>query len=392
MIEGSKFKKISQKILGENSTDKEINRICRVLNSWEKIISREAFPTFEYVASIFNYYSQDKAICAFKKLDEQFKYLSQKHVLFLPLRTKDRMESSIPLFTILKESLPIDQSVTNINNSGSVLKDIYEKKTEYAKASKLIYEPGNTPLNCSLTRSIHNYNEKISKLKEEITEIEKCQNQLIENFKNKIPTQNNSLKKLSNRLKEVNRQIRSFESKKSSLLNSYKQNYVSLIQVKNVIIFDDFLCTGTSVNKFINTNIEYIRKLSDVKILFLFIESTSIGKSKVDKTITDKNLKNVEVKSSVQSINVDEKVKEESEEKFRIFKTEEEKIESEFNLYKSRYGCRTAIASFVNAPNSNCSFLSNKGNGGWLPLFERATHKKVDFDEEVLKDVVEGYS
>ena len=395
MIENKKFNNLAIKILGKNASEEKIEQISSALKFWEKKISKEAFPIFEYIASIFNFYSLEKATTVFKELDKEFQYLSKEEVLFLPLRTKDRIESSIPLLSILTLNLSMNYNRTNLEHSGNVLKDIYTKKIVYANACKLKEGKEGTDNNlidCPLTQSILNYAKHIKELKQQQINIKKEREKLISKLQNKtIQDNNNNIKKLTDELKRVTEDINTAKKQQNEVLNKYLLNNVLLIQVKNVIIFDDFLCTGTSVNNFITNNIEFIKQLNDVQFLFLFIEATNVGQDKVEETIEKHKLKNVEIRFGIQSINVDCEVKKQRKLDFELFKQEEERIEKLFGINESSYQCRTAIASFINAPNSNCNFLSNKGNGNWVPLFERNIHQRIDVNQEIINDTVRRY-
>lgn len=387
------YKELSEKLLGENASDEEINRICSVLSTWQKQISEDAFPIFKYIVSIFNYYSSEKAATVFKDLDVRLQYLSKDEILFLPLRTKDRMESSIPLVSMLQLHLSMNISRTNFKDSGSVLRDIYCKKREYAIAYRLS-EKGMTdsPLDCSLTRSIMTCDRAIDALKKQQIELEEYKNNLISKLQAGEPIpKGTNIKKISADIRNVKDKIKKKESEKSGILNVYLLDYVSLIQVKNVVIFDDFLCTGTSVNNFINDNVKYLKELSDVQFLFLFLESTSTGKMEVEKTIKMNELFNVRIAFGMEAINVDNEVKKKSQSDLKIFQQEEERIENLFVLEKSKYQCRTAIATFINSPNSNCNFLCGRGNGEWQPLFERKIHPKININHEIINDTIKNY-
>ena len=387
------YKELSEKLLGENASDKEINRICSVLSTWQKQISDDAFPIFKYIVSIFNYYSSEKAATVFKDLDVRLQYLSNDEVLFLPLRTKDRMESSIPLVSMLQLHLSMDISRTNFKDSGSVLRDIYCKKREYAIAYRLS-EKGmtNSSLDCSLTQSIMACDRAINALKKQQIELEEYKNNLISKLQAGEPIpKGTNIKKISADIKNLKHKIKNKENEKSVILNVYLLDYVSLIQVKNVVIFDDFLCTGTSVNNFINDNVKYFKELIDVQFLFLFLESTREGKVEVEKTIKMNELSNVRIAFGVEAINVDNEVEKKSQSDLKIFQQEEERIENLFVFEKSKYQCRTAIASFINSPNSNCNFLCSRGNGEWQPLFERKIHPKININHEIINDTIKNY-
>lgn len=393
-MHSSKYRGLSEKLLGEDTFDKDINRICSVLEDWEKHISKQAFPIFEHIVRKFNYYSSGKAATVFKNLDSKFDYLSKEEVLFLPLRKKDRMESSIPLVSMLQLHLPMNISRTNFKDSGSALRDIYTKKREYSNAFRLAKNvKSDTWLDCALTRSILKFEKDINDLREEQTGYEEDKNDLISKLKAGEPIPKDvNVKTITDKIKLVKKKICNKEREKSGLVNAYLLENVSLIQAKNVVIFDDFLCTGTSVNDFIKENIKYFKKLSDVQFLFLFLESTTIGKKEVEKTIEMNELSNVKIGFEVESVNVDNEIKNISQSAFKIFQQEEDRIESLFDFEESKYQCRTAIASFFNSPNSNCNFLCSRGNGKWHPLFERKIHPTIDVNKEILEDTIKRYS
>lgn len=393
-MHNSKYKELSEKLLGEDAFDNDINRICLVLEDWEKQISKHAFPIFEHIVRKFNYYSSGKAASVFKKLDSEFHYLSEKEVLFLPLRTEDRMESSVPLVSMLQLHLLMNISRTNFKDSGSALRDIYMKKREFSSAYRLTEaEMPDTWFDCALTRSILKCEKDINDLRQEQIGYEEEKNDLISKLKAGEPIPKDAdVKTISDKIKLVKKKICNKGSEKSGLLNAYLLDNVSLIQAKNVVIFDDFLCTGTSVNDFIEENIEYFKKLSDVQFLFLFLESTTIGRRKVEKTIEANKLSNVKIGFEVESINVDHEIENLSQSDFEIFQQEEDRIESLFDFEESEYQCRTAIASFINSPNSNCNFLCSRGNGKWHPLFERKVHPKINVNQEILEDTIRRYS
>ncbi len=63
----------------------------------------------------------------------------------------------------------------------------------------------------------------------------------------------------------------------------YLLDYMSLIQVKNVVIFDDFY-VGTSVSLSM-INVKYLKELSDVQFYFFFFRINKYRKIEVEKTI-----------------------------------------------------------------------------------------------------------
>lgn len=388
MDKDKEYRQLAMSLLGKGTSNLEIDRIISVLNAWEKQISPEAFPIFKYVVSFFRFYSTEKVVNAFQLLNETEQYLSKKEALFLPLRHKDRMETSLPLFTTLGLVLPIDVNRTKMNISSTVLSDIYEKKTQYASADRLIKnKSGNISIKCKLTETIGDLNSTICRLSEEKSKLENKRKNTILQLRNKEKNvSNKNIAKIKKDLEYIKKQIKECESKKKGVLNEYLQSYVSLIQVQNIIIIDDFLCTGTSIKGFMEENLVLLQSLKDVQFLFLFIEATSEGIRNIKDFIKSNNLTNVKIIYGDESINVDSKIAL-SEFDLNTFHTEECRITSQFALQESDYQCRTAIASFVNSPNSNCRFLNSKGNGSWEPLFEREIRKEVDINHEVLNDV-----
>ncbi|HEM4990218.1 TPA: phosphoribosyltransferase [Streptococcus suis] len=201
-----------------------------------------------------------------------------------------------------------------------------------------------------------------------------------------------SIGNLKVELKKITKKINEYEGKKKGALNEYSHEFASFIQTKNVIIIDDFLCTGTSVKNFLEDNLEDIRRLKDVKFLFLFLEATSIGRDTINSFIADNELVNVKIAYGQDSVNVDNAIQQDTRFDYFTFKIEEEKINENFGLGKSDYQCRTAIATFINSPNSNCRFLNSRGTGKWEPLFERENRREINIDSEALKDVIAIYA
>ena len=311
--------------------------------------------------------------------------------MYIPLRKYERVETAVVLFGHLLVPLKIPNSCTAVSCSKAVLENILSKKQEYAALMRMtsggkhleneIYFGSLGNKICSILEELSSEKSRLDKLvekkEEKISEVRSRKRE----YDDDITSINDSINILRSNIKIKESQINTY-------INEYRRSYTLPLQTRNIYIFDDFLCTGSSVDEFLRKNSTIIKSLVDVKIHFLFLEATEIGISKITNTIKELTLDNVQFSYGKISLNIDEEVA--NEFPIEILNREEHRLNEEFNLPKGSYECRTAIATYINAPNSNYNFLNCRGHG-WQPLFERENRVSEKINLENLNEVVKVY-
>ena len=156
-----------------------------------------------------------------------------------------------------------------------------------------------------------------------------------------------------------------------------------------IIIFDDFLCSGESINTFIIENESHIKALqtTGIDIYFVVLETTKDGLDKIQKLLVERKITNITLLQGEVSLDITELIKQSF--KIDLFYQEQERITREFNLGEKKYFPDTAIACFSTSPNTNYLFLNKKGENSegvaWLPLFERELKVPPSIDKDKIK-------
>ena len=389
MIDNEEYLELAKNLIGEPYPQKEINRIIEVISEWEKLISEDAFPIFKYIVAIFKFYSEKRVVDTFIEFNKITEFLNAEEALFVPLRHNSRMETSVPLFAKLTLSLEIPNERTEFNFFDEILPDLLNKKREYVAMIRI--SEGKLVNNSVLTvlqEKIRSLIEESNQYKFSKTELSLERDELIKKL-NKGKDDEQELNKIKNKIKSNNKNIDQIDSELNKIFNDYEKKNAKWLQTKNIFVFDDFLCSGSSVESSLNvTNIELIKLLKDVNFYFLFLEATQEGIKRVNEIIQNNELNNVHIWYINESINVKNEI--ENIDRITTFDEERRILNDKYNLRESEYLCKTAIASFINTPNSNYSFLKDEGNG-WKPLFKREIRKPIPVNKDNLKNLCDFY-
>ena len=389
MTINEEYFEIATNLIGEPYPLEEINRIIEVISEWEKLISEEAFPIFKYIIEMFCFYSERRVVNTFMEINEKNSFLNAEEALFVPLRHKSTMETSIPLFAHIALSLKIPNERTEFKYFDEIPTELLNKKREYATMIKIT--EGEILNDADFTggqNKIKSLMEKLNYYNCSGTELSNNNDELIEKSK-KGEDVRKELKKIKKEIKSNEKKIKQTQSEINEIINDYEKKNAKWLQANNIFVFDDFLCSGSSVaSSLTDKNIEIINVLKDVNFYFLFLEATQDGVEKVNEIIQNNELNNVDILYLYDSINVKNEI--ENIDKITIFDDEVRFLNDKYNLHESKYNCKTAIASFINTPNSNYSFLKDEGNG-WTPLFKREIRKPVRVNKDNLKNLCNLY-
>ena len=365
------LKKIVNSYGIEESAKRE--EVMSALKFWHKVLDAETFKVFKHVAEVTHYYGIKKLIDSFKKIDTDGDNLyCDKETIYNPLKHKSRVETSTTFFGNLMQALDLSNKdsaqdyltsklldglciLKNKEDANGVCEKIKKLQLESEKLEELLLECGS----------------EINQKKSELNNSEERQN------RSRI---GGELRQYIEKKKILNSEINLKQSRIEVLTNKINKS-----NIKRVIIFDDFLCSGSSTIEFITENKEKFIKLSDIKFLLVYLEATESGYRKVCKCIDDNGIDNLFVRYNQISIDIEKSVRENNY-NFELFKSAVSKINDEYGLSESKYFKATAIATYMNSPNSNYAFLISNGSKGlWKPLFKRKLSLKEDKKSELTK-------
>ncbi|WP_284037066.1 hypothetical protein [Neobacillus sp. 114] len=344
--------------LGEVQRNEKLDTLMK----WETQLEREEFQTILRICNVFNYYSEKLTAQIFKIIfEENFSSLFIEHSKFMPLRRKDRVESAVDMFLSFTRINKIDVNRTNLNGPADFLKK-YKARKEYL--SKMVKE---NDIEDSKD------NAKILNLQNEIKDQSKNQR-----LQSKIQKQISKVQ-----ARKDKRQLRSKE-----LVEEYHLNYYS---VKNMIIIDDFIGTGTSVVKLLKEINRIIGNSEiSINIIFCVIEASETGIKEIEEVAKKLGIQ-IQIKFYEKSTDVLAENIVFSSDNINGVKEMIKNINRKNRLKVSTYCKNHAIASFVNAPNNNLTLLSEESSS-WTALFLR-TKRKVDNREvssDELKDTMQS--
>ncbi|MFC5649467.1 hypothetical protein ACFPYJ_10040 [Paenibacillus solisilvae] len=331
------------------------NEKLEILKIWKTKLAKDDFETILKICCNFNYYSVRLTAEAYlevfnrnaSEIGEMFDSFL-KESLFLPLRRKDRIESAVDMFSSFRLVNKIDANKTHVNGPADYLQK-YKASIEHN--SKIVRE----------------YDQENGK--EEAS---------MQSLKNELVACSNNKKQKSIKIRI--REIEASKNKREQQIENFYQNYLS---VKNLIIIDDFIGTGTSVKNLLE-DIAKIITGSKIKIkLFLWvIEASKSGIETIVKRAKELKIE-INISFYIESIDVLAENSIFSSDKIIEVKAVIKKINVQHGLKRSIYCKNHAIASFVNAPNNNLTLLS-EGNSAWTALFLRTKRNK---DERVMSSI-----
>lgn len=337
----------------ENNNREKIARDA--ITFWFENLEKEEFDQLSKVLKNFTYYSGTKVGEVFDTWgsnNEVRKMINPNETVFMPLKKhNNRTETSIGISLKFYNVFGIDSTSTALENSDIWLKNyVTYLIPEYNKLKIKKEEVENL---------INKNNNEINELQKKIEsgnlskgEQDECRSQKQEK-KNICKKAKSNLNMLFN---------------ESKIYKSHKHDFAST----NVVIIDDFLCSGTSLVNFLKNTEEYILKI-DKQIYFVFLEATEKGLQKVYSDSIYKSLeekiKIIPIRKSIdyrKNILVDKEVNDFDKIIGRVY----QKFEIEDDIH---YEVKTVLASFMNAPNTNYGFLSNiKVNSKWKYPFPRS--------------------
>lgn len=337
-----------------------------ILESWREMINDdEKFKLLLRICNKFQYYSTKLTADTYKvffedarKEHEDFDSFLES-TLFTPLRTRERMESSVDMFSQFRLANNIDAGSTFVEGSIMFIKKFREFKEDLKKKIEIVEEEKK-----DLKKKVSILNADLQKYEDK---------KVKEIIAKKVKAANDSLVKLDKTFEEA--------------ANDFNKKYY---YVKNIVIIDDFIGTGSSGEKLIK---RLARELegTDIDITFYLwiLETSTIGKENIERLANSLGI-NLKIKFSKISLNVLEGNEVFSSEEQQIAEKEIKSILKSYNIPRSRYSNNHALASFVNAPNNNLALLSNESDQ-WKALFLRM--KRVEKERKIkdtneLKDIM----
>lgn len=366
-------KLIILKNIGVDNNDKEVkSQISKAYNFWNKVIAKKNRKYFNFLLSRTTYFSRKKVKIAFEDLLKKEDVLNGNG-LYLPLRHEERSETAVPLVYFIKECFKIHKDQIIPEKSQIWLKLLVKNLTQAS----------------SLEKSSSRYEEEINDNKKTIESLE----QEIQTVKeNGEYYRIKPLSKEITKKKNMNRQLED-KLQKIEKISELKKT----LEHKNIVFIDDFLCSGKSASGFIEKNQREIKKLSELGYTFylFFLSMTHEGEEKMNNTINKcfgKGEKIIKVSSYTTSVNINTEIKKKFKED-KTFNKEVQRINDIYNLKESQFNTKTALASFINSPNSNYAFFTQTGkNNKWIPAFPRENSSLNSFcrNQKVLKDLIMG--
>lgn len=337
-----------------------------ILTSWYvQIGDNKKFDIILKICNEFQYYSEKKTASIYEiLLEDRRKELTDfdvvlKSTLFTPLRSKDRIESSVDMFSNFRLANKIDANSTFVEGPIIFIKKFKQSINSSREVCKRI------------TLDINLLNDEKLYLKSELTHT----------------TEIGKRKDISKAIKVIKEKINKKNSSIIKEIEEFKKNYY---YVKDIVIIDDFIGTGTSGENLIK---DLAKELdgTDIDISFhLWVLETSMdGKKKIEELADSLGIK-LEIKSNEISKNVLEENKVFSSNEILMAKETVDSITKEFNIPLSSFSKNHALASFVNAPNNNLELLSNESDQ-WKALFlriKRGNKDKVTLNSNELKDIM----
>lgn len=320
---------------------------------WYDNLNEKEFTTLRSIVDNFSYYSFTRVGDSFEKLSKTIAFkeiFNPEKTVFMPLKKhNNRTETSIGIFLPFMNALGIDSMHTSLDNSDRWLKNYIEIQNKYegikAENDKFLDEENNLQIEI---------------------------NQLNEEIRSGVYTKEEQSEK-RDRIREIKKRQKAIQSEKQTRLNTVRKHHGFDIDSENVVIVDDFLCSGSSLNKFLSDTKIYIENI-DKKFYFVFLEVLEEARIEIEESILRENISEKVIIIYVnKSLNYEQNVlqSEEKKSEFRKIKTE---LYERYNIKDdANYKVKTHVASYLNAPNTNYGFLSNKTQEeGWKYPFPRS--------------------
>lgn len=155
--------------------------------------------------------------------------------------------------------------------------------------------------------------------------------------------------------------------------------------LKRIIIFEDFVGTGTSlVSKFLNKPevIEYINSLKrfGIKITFLFLEISVQGEDKLQEYINQNGFTDT----------IDYFVPQDST-GFIGYQGDFNNLTKKLNIRDEEYSLNALVSSYLETPNNTIALFWKSNNRDWEPLFPRTNWSLLEREDDLkeLEDLLE---
>ena len=340
---------ILKKIQFDRDEKEKKKQFIKAYIFWKKNIKRDKFKYFSLILKESLYYSKSNSSDAFAGMIYP---LQNNDIILLPLRMHKRVESSVKLFIDTVNILGIPKVMTQDES------DIEQWLSNLLSDNKQIDK---------INSDIDRLERQLIKLNNEMTECEDNIQSAKENeeFYN-IKHISNKKKILKDKSKKLKKDINS----KRTVIDKHKKN----TRIKNYIFIDDFLCSGNSVSTFIDKNKDVFLNLGyrGYKFKLLCLAVTEEGLEKVNEIILSYRLREV---ISIEFDKICSNMEYKINEKYgnnNFFIEEKTRVNEIFNLRESEYCMDTAIASYINSPNSNYAFYTQVGEQKkWIPAFPR---------------------
>ena len=338
----------------------------KILKSWYvQIDDNKKFDIILKICNEFQYYSTSLTASTYEIIFEDIrKELTDfdvflKSTLFTPLRSKDRIESSIDMFSNFRLANSIDANSTFVDGPIIFIKKFQQSKNSLRKTFE------------SIDSDIELQNDKKIYLKNKLQYI----------------TEINKRKSISKEIKLIQIEINKLNLSKNKKIKEFNINYY---YVKNIVIIDDFIGTGRSGETLIKDLAQELDGI-DIDISFhLWVLEASIDGKKIIEELAD----SLGIKLDIKSNKISKNVLGENE----VFSSDEilmavettNSLTKDFNIPRSDFSKNHALASFVNAPNNNLNLLSNESDQ-WKALFlriKRGNKSKINTKQNELKDIM----
>ena len=339
----------------------ERNNKRDIIIGWREALKDEdRFNELLKICASFCYYSEKLTAESYKEIFERFITTCTdydgfiKSCKFMPLRRKERMESSVDMFSSFRLVTKLDANLTNVNGPISFL-NYYENIA-------------------SLLKNKTEKQELLNKESEKGIIIMESQLQLI--VDNKVCSK---IKKQIKKLKDQNK-------KQNEILKQDIERFNDeYYRIKNIVLIDDFIGTGKSVVKLLRKILEQIKKF-DIKVHLWVIETSQSGKREIEK-FSKTNKLNIEILYYKISIDTLKENSIFSGSNLQNVIQNVKQINQQFNLKVNNQYCKNhAIATYVNAPNNNLTLLSEESNK-WNPIFLRTKRIKQEIQKASTEDI-----
>lgn len=355
------------KKLGFDSFDqyKANNRKKRAkaaLIDWFDKLNKDELKFFMKAMKNFRYYSNTRVGKSFERLINREDFLEIKRVIesesfiCMPLKKHgNRTETSISMFSTFMNVLNINSMNTAQEKTIQWFENYINIRDDYKK-----------------------YKSKYDDLKENDERLSKIQTLRLNQYKLLNNKQyEKARKKIGKKIEDISREYLKELHEIDSKIKKIDQDHGHEFNARNIIIVDDFLCSGTSVIKFLKA-VDFLNKNIDKKIYFVFLEATKEGRKRVENERVFKELSDIKICSLEIAIDFEKQILKNEKERIAFNKNKNE-VYKRYKIHdKGQYRPFTILSSWVNAPNSNFGFLSmNSEEKGWKAPFPRSNRSRI---------------